>query len=64
MRTTPINLTEADLELNGEEVVLLIEFPSGKRIQVVIPTFEGWESYAYTKDGTYWLNFVCDGHYS
>ena len=64
MRTTPVKLNEADLEPGGEDYVLPIELPGGKRIQVVVPTFEGWSSYAYVKDATFWLNFVTDDHYS
>jgi hypothetical protein len=65
VRTDPVKLTEGDLEPGGDDFVLPIELPDGKRIQVVIPTFgrECYEAYAYKRDATYWLNFVTNDHY-
>ncbi|MHC4372097.1 MAG: hypothetical protein ACYSW8_31205 [Planctomycetota bacterium] len=61
---TPVKLTEADREPDGQDFVLPIDLPDGKRIQVVIPSWDHehtWCHYAYAKDATYWLNFY---HYS
>lgn len=56
--------TKVQHHIEGENYIVEVEYPSGRRVSILVPTTEDEEDCCFIEDGSYrGLNLVSMGHY-